>query len=199
MANCPKCGADLNADFGMVTCGNCRSISVIDFDGNVQLDALDVAGPPMGLSTNLAPTSDFDPVPSDGFNGFDANPIQESSQPVEPEAASFAFAEASQETASEDLSDIADFGNSQESSGKDGLFIFDVFISGIDTKELRESVRESLDDARFVWDVNEVMGTIDQGALELRQLNPVKATILVNRLKGLPLEIHWKQNSITQS
>ncbi len=99
----------------------------------------------------------------------------------------------------EDPLGINEFANSEISQAKDGLFLFRLFIDGIDSKELREAIRESIEDSRFAWDPAAVMSSISKGRLKIDRLSPVKATILINRIKRLPVQIRWEQFAITQT
>lgn len=94
---------------------------------------------------------------------------------------------------------INEFANSELSQAKDGLLMYRVTVSGIDSKEIRESIREAIQDLRFAWDASQIMARISKGVLRLDQLAPVKASILVGRIKRLPVRIHWEQYAITQS
>ena len=99
---------------------------------------------------------------------------------------------------STDFSDISAFGNSDFSGAPDGILKFNIYIKGIDNSEVLDFIRESLLDERFMWNVDELLGNIQNGELELRDISPVKASIVVNRLKALPLEIRWEQYAIHQ-
>jgi hypothetical protein len=90
------------------------------------------------------------------------------------------------------------YANSEFSQGKDGLLRFRVLISGIDSKEIRESIREAIEDSRFAWDPAKVMASISKGTLVIESLSPVKAAILINRIKRSPIVIRWEQYAITQ-
>lgn len=94
---------------------------------------------------------------------------------------------------------INEYANSEISQAKDGLLVFRVFLSGIDTKEIRESIREAISDSRFGWDVPEILGQIEKGRLSIENVSPVKASILINRMKKLPIRIRWEQYAITQA
>ena len=91
-----------------------------------------------------------------------------------------------------------EFANSEISSAKDGPLLFRVFISGIDTKEIRESIREVLEDSRFAWNPKEILSKVAKGELVVPNLSPVKASILITRIKYLPISIRWEQYAITQ-
>ena len=53
-------------------------------------------------------------------------------------------------------------------------------------------------DARFGWDAAALMAQVSKGRLTIEGLSPIKATVLVNRLKRLPLRIRWEQHAVTQ-
>jgi hypothetical protein len=90
------------------------------------------------------------------------------------------------------------YANSEFSQGKDGLLLFRLLISGIDSKEIKESIREAIEDSRFAWDPPKIMASISKGTLVIERLSPVKAAILINRIKRLPIAIRWEQYAITQ-
>jgi hypothetical protein len=93
---------------------------------------------------------------------------------------------------------INDYANSEISQAKDGLLVFRIFISGIDSKEVKQSIREAIEDSRFGWDAAEIIGKIKRGDLRIEQVSAVKASILINRIKRLPVKIRWEQYAITQ-
>ena len=90
------------------------------------------------------------------------------------------------------------YANSEISQAKDGLLSFQLLISGIDSKELRESLREALQDSRFGWTAATLMSKIRKGVLRIDNISSVKTSILVNRIKRLPIQIRWEQHAITQ-
>lgn len=91
-----------------------------------------------------------------------------------------------------------DYANSEISQAKDGPLIFKILISGIDSKELRQSLRSALEDQRFAWNPQDLMARIAKGVLVIDGVSPVKAVILVNRIKRLPVTVRWEQYEITQ-
>ena len=94
---------------------------------------------------------------------------------------------------------LAKFANSEISSAKDGPLLFRLFVSGIDSKEMRESIREVLEDTRFGWDTDQIFAKLERGVLKIENLSPVKASILVTRIKRLPVRIRWEQYAISQT
>lgn len=98
----------------------------------------------------------------------------------------------------DDPLDLNEYANSELSSAKDGLLLFRIFISGIDSKEIRESIREAMDDRRFGWDPAALLSRASKGDLVIDNVTPIKATILISRIKRLPVRIRWEQYAITQ-
>lgn len=99
---------------------------------------------------------------------------------------------------SPNLSDLADFANSEESGGREGPLRYTLLIAGIDTADVREAFREALTDRKFMWDIEQILRGIRQGNVRIENVPPGKAYILVNRLRNLPLKIRWEQNAIVQ-
>lgn len=100
--------------------------------------------------------------------------------------------------APEDLSELADYGNSELSVAKDGQFLYDLKVSGIDSQDIKKLIEENLTDKRLGLNVKGLMKSIKNGVLEIRRINAVKTSILVNRFKSLPVTLQWRQNVITQ-
>ncbi len=115
--------------------------------------------------------------PMDGFFEEENNENQEPMDPNDPLA-------------------ISEFANSEESQGIDGPYLYRVLVQGIDSKEIRENLREVIEDSKFGWSTDELMGSINSGELLIEGLNPVKAYMLIIRLRTLPLEVSWKQSGI---
>ncbi len=95
-----------------------------------------------------------------------------------------------------DLDDIEEFANSEESSAREGEFFYDVTVSHIDSEELRLALKDAITDSKFVWDVNNIMNSIKDGTVIIKHINPVKASVLIQRIKNEPFKIHWEQSSI---
>ena len=278
---CPKCGAILKDDYGMVTCPKCDSILFIDLDGMAHMGVAedaprnsaeepaashlsepepyepistdpasevaveDYATPfdPPKFDENWSATPDAEPFATD-FSAsqfasqnetrsepaaqpdyFQPNeelaqpsfePQPEAAAPVEEEFSMESFMGGHVEPADDagggqgagggnqfsnpdDPLDLNDFANSEISQAKDGHLLFRLYIDGIDSKEIRDSLREAITDQRFAWDASRIMANVTKGKLKIDQLPPVKAVILVNRIKRLPIQIRWEQYEITQS
>ena len=93
----------------------------------------------------------------------------------------------------ESMAEVNQFGNSELSSATEGSIKYKVWISGIDDPDLRQEVQEVLQDRRFMWSVEELMASIKSGRLVLSGVNPVKASVLINRLKPVSVHVKWEQ------
>lgn len=101
--------------------------------------------------------------------------------------------------ANSDFQDVVDFGNQELPPTSTGVLLYDVKISGIDTLELREAVAECLRDKKLGLDPHFVLSQIKEGILVLNQLHPVRATLLLSRLKYLPFKITWTSQQLVKS
>ncbi len=128
-----------------------------------------------------SPESNFDYLNSD-VNPFE-NPIE--SENIEPKEKS-PFSNVAQE--------ISDFGNTETQIA--GLS-YDLAVSGLDTLEIKKLFKEVIEDSKFGWDVEALMGSIKNGEIRLERLSAVKAYILARRLQFLNIEKTWKQNALT--
>jgi hypothetical protein len=100
---------------------------------------------------------------------------------------------------SPDLSDVAAFGNSEISGGRDGTLRYNLIIEGIDTADVREAFREAITDRKFVWDIDQILRSVRNGKVQIQNVAPTKGYMLVTRLRGLPLKIRWEQYAIQQT
>lgn len=112
------------------------------------------------------------------------------SDPAEPDAPLEVPSPVSDSLESADLSNLATAIDQQ--GAVEGLR-YNLKISGIDTSDLRREVFEALLDKKLGWDTEEVMNSIEAGVLELKSVSAVKAHVVVQRLKVLPLKIRWEQ------
>ena len=96
-----------------------------------------------------------------------------------------------------DISDIADFANSNSIEADDGDLRINVFISGIDTKAIREAIVEELTDKKLNIHVETLMNQVVNGTLKIQDLSPLKASIIVERLNNYSLSIRWEQYALS--
>jgi hypothetical protein len=190
-------------DFGLIECANCGAPLLVHMDGRVEhsgagvveLEAEPESEPPKSILEE--PEFSLAEVLGDLET---SEPAGES--PPEPEhEGSFQFSEGpptAQDLASPDLSDIARFGNS-DASAREGSLRYKLFIVGIDTADVREAFRDAITDRKMMWDTEQILRSIKNGEVELQNISPVKAYILVSRLRNLPVRIRWEQYAVAQT
>jgi uncharacterized Zn finger protein (UPF0148 family) len=202
MPQCPKCEAELNEDFGMVTCAQCEAVVFIDMEGQAQLASEEPALAPEAAPETLPeiivpesnPESFGEPALIENYAAMGSLDSFESATDM---ASQIETADASPLPADDPLG-LSAYANSEFSQAKDGPLSYNLRIEGLDSKELRDSLRQAISDSRFSWDADQIMAAIRNGDLRMENLTPIKASILVNRLKRLPLKIQWEQNVVTK-
>jgi hypothetical protein len=162
-----------------------------DWQNVGSFDSNDSFGQPEQSQLSAVPNNDdFESIDLSPSENKEPEPESEPARETSPPEPSFGPAD--------DPLNLNEFANSEVSSAKDGPLLFRVLISGIDTREIRESIREVIEDPRFAWDSNEIFSKISKGHLAINGLSPVKASILITRIKRLPVEIRWEQYAIAQ-
>lgn len=96
------------------------------------------------------------------------------------------------------MDSVADSGESvtqfANADSEKGSLNYTIIIAGIDTHELRQKIQEAISAPQFQWDVAQLMHSILDGRLEIKNINAVKASRAVDALKNLPLQISWSQH-----
>lgn len=204
MAECPVCQAhiEINSQHNgtLFTCPECSAVFFVDWSGKPEVsetvEATDGMGaeqaPPEGFLEPLMEPSmeppiepdlssepmDFEPLPYDA----EEIPMPEPMTPLKPEASP--------------LEDIAEFGNADLDKA---AFNYTITISGIDSGILRGRVQEALTDSKFGWNSSQMMDQIKGGVLTIKSVNAVKASILIQRVKYLPVKISWRQDVLSST
>lgn len=88
-------------------------------------------------------------------------------------------------------SEIESFGN--EHTAVSGIS-YDLEITGLDTKESQELLREAIDDSRFGWHLEDFIREIKTGTCKFTNLTPVQAFVIARRVQFIDVEMKWKQN-----
>ncbi len=207
MPNCPLCQTALEDDFGLIDCPGCNAPLFIDIDGQVVASSAQPTQSPDTLDT---PETDlpqqevdqgFSTLPhepvfgEDHFTSEHEHPQEDLLQEDPPQEESL---QEEPPKAPEGFVDLSDFANSSLSQGKDGLLRFNILIEGIDSVDLRHHLSEALEDKKLIWDKDELLRSIDQGRLMLKDVPAVKAVLLIRRLRERSLQISWEQYAIHQ-
>jgi hypothetical protein len=167
--NCPQCGHNIDQDFGVITCPGCGSILMVDIDGNVQLSTFAQAPEQKSQSENPEIENIFD----------QQNQIDEGTGTVQPKSHP------------ENFSEVIEFANSDSPSNP---ISYNLIIEGIDSAELKEKLKEALLDQKLKLNTELLLNSIKNGKLEIKNLNPIKTSLIVQRLGGEKLKLTWDQN-----
>ncbi len=95
--------------------------------------------------------------------------------------------------------DIQRFDESAASQMDDGEYVYEVIITGIDSADLKKDIIMALSEKRFSLIVSELQKEIQKGELIVRNLNPVRAMLIVLRLQSLDVIVEWRQKHFTQA
>lgn len=91
-----------------------------------------------------------------------------------------------------DFTDVVEFANSSELDNSP--LVYHLWITGIDRRDVRSQVEDVLSDSRLNFHLPDVMKTLKDGVLELRDLNPVKASFIAARLRDEAVNFRWQQS-----
>jgi hypothetical protein len=215
VAKCPVCSANLKDDFGLIECAQCGAALVVELDGTIK--SRDAVSP---MSMELPPMNTSD-GPTGMVGGVGGGMVGTKTMVVSPTGVSLGgMSEVQPDSqfqsegdgapappvlmaelavAPSGLGELSDFGNSEASAARDGAYSYDVSITGIDSSDVRQAVRELLSDKFFLWDAEVLIRSISDGELSLREISPVKAAVLIQRLNGLPIQVKWVQHALATS
>lgn len=219
MIPCPSCHKSveiLDKHLGtLFTCPHCNSVYFIDWNGQPEL-AQHEEEPPVYdeapvQSPTLEPTQIFESP--DNFESsqsieeeapvdapsFETGPSFESEQGVsmeEPHDFSQTLDSYQPSTSSDtpDFSDVTEFANADTASGS---LTYTVTIEGVESNHTLAGLREAMTDSRFAWDVDGLLSELAYGRIVLKRLSPAKASVLINRIKYLPLKVSWRQDVLS--
>lgn len=200
----------------MITCPSCGAIVFVDMEGMAHVASKEPdapvgnAAPEVSVADEPPSWASPEPFAEPGTEPRDESSESQESEleaPRSPESAldmdgflgyqdSIPAADSAQIDTNDPLG-LSAYANSELSGAADGPFVVTVIVSGIDAKDLRDDVRQVLQDPRFGWDAMALIAGIKNGELRLERIAPVKATIVVNRIKHLSVSIRWEQNAIT--
>ena len=205
MNQCPVCSSEIQDAFGLVECSSCHKILFADFDGTLKVHEES----PAPFSEDDIPVHEINEEVSDQDFNTNWNLIKENPPSldaldpvVEMDAGPIAVEEpiVEESTPQESLGtmeEIHQFANSPESSLKQGQLIYNLTIKNIDTEELKDEILEILKESRLGIDIKKLKFSLP--TLELKDLNPVKVSVIVSRIKHLSVDLEWEQRSVLSS
>lgn len=219
MSQCPVCTHEIQDSFGLVECPSCHKILFADFDGTLKVHeegevavSTEDGIPTYELKEELTHSAGFnnewnlvsetpappldtlDPViEAEGFtateNEVAESEMLDSKTPEKPKA----VPKAKVKEESGIIDSINNFANSDASNLKQGILIYNLTISNIDTEELKDEILDILSENKLNIDIKRLSFALP--TLELKDLNPVKASVIVSKIKHLPVNVEWAQKS----
>ena len=204
---CPKCSAVFFVDWGgqpeaAASSENFSSDEIPDALETSSGELLNEEGPAVNqfggdpMNFEVAPYEQ-EPVPHEEVPAVEVTEEEEINYDFsQPMGATTPQPMTPLEPESNPLSDIADFGNADLSQS---ALNYTITISGIDSGALRTQIQEAITDSKFGWNVIQIMAQIKGGVLTIRSVNAVKASILIQRVKYLPVKISWRQDVLSST
>lgn len=151
--------------------------------------------PAFEIQSEPAPFSLEEPVVENFQTEPEPEPIPFEALPTESPSIENISYEAPQATSAQDFSSIANeiesFGNRETSVA--GIS-YDLEITGLDTKQSQELLREAIDDARFGWHPDDIVREIRTGTCHLKNLTPIQAFVIARRIQFIDVQMKWKQH-----
>lgn len=214
---CPQCTNEVpltEAQYlSMYTCPKCQAVYFIDITGQPEFGdmSLPISEEPQvevesihGESVEIQPLESvhFQTSESQFENQFQTNDLNEvsahgslESMTTELTSDQNPFEMPAQVESISDFNsaalEITDFANQDNTIS---ALSYDLKVTGLDTKETMLLFREAIDDSKFGWITQELFSSIKNGECEFKNLNPIQAFILAQRIQFLDIEMEWKQN-----
>ncbi len=195
MAACPNCQTELPDDFGLLECSNCRASVFVGMDGEVI----------QGGNADPSSTVEAQQQPVDNF-GIEAEEQEQAAYVAQeiPQENQEQIPENTQEnnwqvnSTEEAFAEVVNFGNQDTVYQQDGPLSYIVTLSGIDSTDLENRLKEALGDKRLIIDVDQLWPTLKNGQLKLLGLSPVKTYVLISKIYELPISVEWEQHVLSE-
>lgn len=151
------------------------------------------------LSEELPAPPSEDPPDSSGEGAEPSDPLAVLDSPLEESPGESYQSSEGAAIDSPDLADVARFGNSPNSGGREGSLRYTLWIEGIDTADVRNAFKEAITDKKLLWDTEKILKSIHKGRVAIENVSSIKAQVVVTRLKHLPIQVKWEQHAIHDS
>lgn len=202
---CPVCANDIQDSFGLIECSQCKTMLVADIDGNLKKFSTDEEPALKDNFKEDTKSTEVSEVSSEWSFATESSGEAESvSEDVvaEPANEEMPFEKNistidSSSIKTEDVNsfeDVQEFANSAASTLPHGDLVYDLFLEEIHNQEIRDEVELALIDPKLKIDF--LKEDLKNGKIKLKNLNPVKVSVLVTKLKHLPIKIYWTQSSL---
>jgi hypothetical protein len=215
---CPQCTKEVPLTetqyLSMYTCPKCQAVYFIDITGQPEFgdmslpipDEPQVEGESIhgeSVEIHSLESVNFQAAESHLENQFQTNELNEVSAhgSLETMSADDLGSDQNPFEAPAQIENISDFNSAAleitDFANQDNTISalsYDLKVTGLDTKETMLHFREAVDDSKFGWITQELFSTIKNGQCEFKNLNPIQAFVLAQRIQFLDIEMEWKQN-----
>lgn len=215
MIPCPSCQQSVEIQdihLGtLFTCPHCNAVYFIDWNGQPEIASHEAEAeqsnsyyePPSADVEGDLPQSNTESFQPGVQPDFQAESFQEEEpspqtaqefQRTSMEEVAYDFSQPLEQESlvdSADFSDVTDYANSNSNLGP---LSYTVTIEGLESSHLLIQLKEAMTDSRFGWETATLLTEVSGGRLVLSGLSPAKASVLISRIKYLPLKISWRQD-----
>lgn len=122
------------------------------------------------MNDNMQPQATFEPEP--------VAPVEEETAQtwVKPKSA---------------IQEIQEYGNKEV---KTGPISYTVVIHNLELPDTISEVMSALSDPKFDWQTSDLKKKIKHGQLQIDDLNPAQAVMVIKKLRGIHVQISWTQS-----
>lgn len=186
---CPECKKQVSVSeqqYGaLFTCPECMAVYFVNFDGEPEYGEMSESEVSSAdakvndqsysfeslsnIENEINQDTDFN-LPAEPFSDSISDPISEFNRVAQ---------------------DISDYGNQEEIISQ---ISYELKVSGLDSKDLVSQFKETIDDSKFGWIVQDIVDQIQDGQVVISKLNSIQAFVLAQRVYLLDLELEWTQH-----
>lgn len=89
------------------------------------------------------------------------------------------------------IQEIREFGNKEAPTGP---ISYSILIDNVDLPDRAQEVLQALSDPKFGWDRSTLVSQLKNGQLQLDNLNPAIAVMVIKKLRGIHVQVSWTQS-----
>ena len=214
LVECPSCNSVLFIDMdGQVSVSEDSESPVVTADVNSDVEPNEATEIEFEELEEISePEAEYEPEEVEQeFETFEAEPVEEAFIEQDEDSEQEYLAEDQavdefvdepsviapmQEETSADMN-LSEFAN--QVSEAHGFLSYDLTFTGIDTAKIRDQFKLALNDPKFNWDADQILGGVDNGVLKIPKVDSVKAAVLINKVKSMSIHCSWEQFNVHQN
>jgi len=209
---CPQCHQEITIEpqnFGtLYSCPHCKSAFFVDWSGNPEVfqASVESSQPESIQPESIQPESVIEAgsIQPESINNFPdpfvvTEPIMDPVPELEsaPEDFFNRVAETQQPESIKTLEDFSDVVNYSNATEPTEAIVYNLFISGLDSKKQIDIFTGAISDSKMGWLVDDILSQVSLGKIKLENLNAPKLHVLIQRLKFSGLDLRWEQKVLS--